>query len=81
VLRRNEGGQLWPELQGNSAILLKLEDADLVAGVGAGRGISSLPNIGGALEVSNLRGLREQSSRPEMREAFKGKLLGAHARV
>ena len=39
VLRRDEGGRLWPEVRGNLAGLLNLEDSDMVARVGAGRGI------------------------------------------
>ena len=36
VLRRDEDGHLWAEVRGNLAGLLNLEDADLVARVGAG---------------------------------------------
>ena len=52
VLRRGDDGRLWAEVRGNLAGLLNLEDAELVAGVGAGRGISSLPNIGGVVEFT-----------------------------
>lgn len=39
VLRRDEDGRLWAEVRGNLGGLLNLEDAELVARVGAGRGI------------------------------------------
>lgn len=41
VLRRDEAGRLWGEMRGNLAGILKLDDG-VLAGVGAGRGISSL---------------------------------------
>jgi hypothetical protein len=42
VLQRDEAGRLWAEMRGNLAGILKVDDG-VLAGVGAGRGILSLP--------------------------------------
>jgi len=50
VLRPDSARHLRAEMRGNLPGLLRLDDGGL-ASVGAGRGISSLPNIGGVLDV------------------------------
>jgi hypothetical protein len=49
ITLRRKDGHLWAEMRGNVTGLLEVDDQ--VGNAGAGRGISSLPNIGGALAV------------------------------
>jgi hypothetical protein len=55
TLRRKDG-HLWAEMRGNIARLLEVDDQ--VGNGGAGRGIWSLPNIGGVLELTSNLPLR-----------------------
>jgi len=50
ITLKRDGDRLVAELRGNLPAILELEDE--LYNRGAGRGISSLPNIGGVLEVS-----------------------------